>query len=312
MEFDENMTFADMAIKGFGLGSYPRKTETEPIADYLLSQLGIDYQDMSDEDKMLLQKNFIYIICRVLRDIREISDHIKEYETRLKDLDNDKSNAAEYKRRKLKYFCKINLDAENEIVDFLNKGIKDYLIEKKFDCLLREENSDELSMAYMDTRYRYAYLRQYYDIDFDFSTVVKISHLPDVNMDFLKVERRYMDLLKRDPDEYWKQLKKIVDSKSIMQQIETIASGNYHLNKRKDIFQDLRHLFEEHRYQSFVSLGAGTDLPLPLSLDSPSSYAAWMAALIFSMVALSDFGMMRETLYFGAPPLIDFGSQTLA
>ena len=51
---------------------------------------------------------------------------------------------------------------------------------------------------------------------------------------------------------------------------------------------------------------------LPLSLDSPSSYAAWIAALIFSTVAVSDFGMMRETLYLGAPPLIDLGSHTLA
>lgn len=255
MKFDENMSFADMAIKGFGLDSPPKKTETEPIAEYLLGQLDIEYQKIDDDEKMLLQKNFIYVICRVLQDIREISDHIKEYETRLKDIENDKSNAAEYKRRKLKYFCKINLDAEKEIIDFLNSGIKEYLLEKKFDCLLREENSDGLSMAFMDTRYSYAYLKQYYDIDFDFSTVVKISRLPDVKMDFLKVERKYMDLLKRDPDEYWKQLKKIVNSQKIMQRVEVIASGNYHLNKRKDIFHDLCWLFEEKRYQSFVSLG---------------------------------------------------------
>ena len=244
-----------MAIKGFGLSLSSQKTDTEPIAEYLLNQLDIAYQDMTDDEKALLQKNFIYVICRVLQDIREISDHIKEYEMRLKVIENDKSNAAEYNRRKLKYFCKINRDAEEEIIDFLNNGIKEYLLEKKFDCLLREENSDSLSMAFMDTRYRYAYLKPYYDIDFDFSTVVKISRLPDVKMDFLRVERKYIDLRKKDPNEYWEQLKKIVDSQKIMQRVESMAAGNYHLSKRKDIFHDLCNLFEEKRYQSFVSLG---------------------------------------------------------
>ena len=55
-----------------------------------------------------------------------------------------------------------------------------------------------------------------------------------------------------------------------------------------------------------MAVRAGTVLPFPLSLDSPSSYAAWTAALIFSMVAVSDLGMIREMLYLGALPLIDF------
>jgi hypothetical protein len=37
-----------------------------------------------------------------------------------------------------------------------------------------------------------------------------------------------------------------------------------------------------------------------------------MAALTLATVLVSDFGMMRLTLYFGVPPLMDFGSQTLA
>lgn len=32
----------------------------------------------------------------------------------------------------------------------------------------------------------------------------------------------------------------------------------------------------------------------------------------FSTVFVSDLGMIRLTLYFGVPPLMDFGSQTLA
>ena len=37
-----------------------------------------------------------------------------------------------------------------------------------------------------------------------------------------------------------------------------------------------------------------------------------MAALIFATVLVSDLGMISDTEYFGVPPLMDFGSQTLA
>ena len=37
-----------------------------------------------------------------------------------------------------------------------------------------------------------------------------------------------------------------------------------------------------------------------------------IAASILAMVLVSDFGMIRDTLYFGVPPLMDFGSQTFA
>lgn len=51
---------------------------------------------------------------------------------------------------------------------------------------------------------------------------------------------------------------------------------------------------------------------LPLSFASPSRYAASIADSIFATVFVSDFGIIRLTLYFGVPPLMDFGSQTLA
>ena len=37
-----------------------------------------------------------------------------------------------------------------------------------------------------------------------------------------------------------------------------------------------------------------------------------LGAGIFFTVATSDFGMIRLTLYFGVPPLMDFGSHTFA
>lgn len=58
-----------------------------------------------------------------------------------------------------------------------------------------------------------------------------------------------------------------------------------------------------------IALIDGTDFALPLSLLSPSSYAALIAALIAFTVSTSLFGMISETEYFGLEPLIDFGSK---
>ncbi len=38
MGFDENKTFAELAIEGIGIDTSSKKTETEPIAEYLLKQ----------------------------------------------------------------------------------------------------------------------------------------------------------------------------------------------------------------------------------------------------------------------------------
>ena len=50
-----------------------------------------------------------------------------------------------------------------------------------------------------------------------------------------------------------------------------------------------------------MAVSGGTLLPLPLSLLCPSSYAALIAALIFSIVLTSVLGMIRLTEYFGVP-----------
>ena len=58
MELDQNKTFAELAIEGFGISKKSERKETEPIADYLLRSLEIDYSEMSDVRKNLLRKNF--------------------------------------------------------------------------------------------------------------------------------------------------------------------------------------------------------------------------------------------------------------
>lgn len=256
MELDQNKTFAELAIGGFGNAMKTENKETEPVVDYLLRCLGIDYSGISEDRKNLLQKNFVYIMCLVIGDLKLIESRLDSYKQSHKKYENDKSNAAEYNRRKIEYFSELNKYARIEIIEFLQNGLKGYLLENEFDALKREEDGDSLTKMFMDRRYKFAYLRDYYDMLFDFSTCVKVNYLPGVGLvDFLKVEKRYLDLRRSDESKYREEIHHLVDDKKIMDEVVAKVKNNFHLHKRVEIFEDMASLFSNKHYQSFLTLG---------------------------------------------------------
>ena len=54
--------------------SVPKRDEiiNAVINSYLISQLGIDENQVADEKKQLIQKNFIHLMCQVLNDFKII------------------------------------------------------------------------------------------------------------------------------------------------------------------------------------------------------------------------------------------------
>lgn len=115
--------------------SVPKRDEiiNAVINSYLISQLGIDENQVSDEKKQLIQKNFIHLMCQVLNDFKIINERLKKYKAERANLEGVKSNEAEYRRKKLEYFAKLNKRAQNDIVMFLNKNLTEYLIEIDYD-----------------------------------------------------------------------------------------------------------------------------------------------------------------------------------
>lgn len=257
MKFDENKTFAEIAI-GEAIDN-PTVTlcrQTEPIIEFLLKHLDIEFSAFSPDKKELLQKNFIYIMCLILNDLKDIENRIEQYNGEFKKLNGDKSNKAEYQRRKIEYFCKMNQEARIEIIKFLNNGLKEYLLENMFDALKRDEDNDELTKLFMNRRYRYAHFKEYYEMSYDYTTCVRYSYLPGVKLeDILKTEKYYLDLKKSNPQEYVSRMHKLVENEHIMQNIEYRVSKNYHLCKRKEIFENMTALFNRGNYQSFLALG---------------------------------------------------------
>lgn len=256
ISIDGNKTFAQLAVEGKdGKQSFLEK-ETEPISEYMLKQLGIDIAKLKDTEKNLLLKNFVHLMCNVLSDIKLVNNRLIQYQEKYDKCKNDKSNVAEYYRRKIEHFCKINKEALTEIMDFLQNRIGNYIMENRFDTLAREENGENLSTFFLKRRYKIAQFPEYFDLDYNYATIVKVNYLPDIDfMDKMNVEKEFLSLYQTDKEQYYQKLHKEVDDKKIMDWNLARVENNYHLNKRTEIFQDLAKLFYNKHYQSFLSLG---------------------------------------------------------
>ena len=238
--------------------SVPERNENAEVTinNYLIKQLGIDENQMSDDKKQLIQKNFIHLMCQVLNDLKIVDERLKKYKAERVKLEGIKSNEAEYRRRKLEYFAKLNKRAQNDVFMFLNKDIKEYLIETDYDTLQREINSDDWGNMFKNRRYLFAQVSEYYDADFDYSTVVKISQLPGVNLlEGPELEKKFLKMHRDSPEKYYSEIKKLIEQKKVLVSIKEFIDQNYHLHKRREIFMDIARLYEEKHYQSFVALG---------------------------------------------------------
>ena len=238
--------------------SVPKRNENAEVTinNYLIKQLGIDENQKSDDKKQLIQKNFIHLMCQVLNDLKIIDERLKKYKAERVKLEGIKSNEAEYRHRKLEYFAKLNKRAQNDVFMFLNKAIKEYLIETDYDTLQREINSDDWGNMFKNRRYLFAQVSEYYDADFDYSTVVKISQLPGVNLlEGPELEKKFLKMHRDSPEKYYSEIKKLIEQKKVLVNLKEFIDQNYHLHKRREIFMDIACLYEEKHYQSFVALG---------------------------------------------------------
>lgn len=228
----------------------------DKINSYLFNRLGIDVNQMTEERKELIKKNFIHLICQVMDDLSIISNRLNQYRIERTELEGKKSNESEYRRRKLEYFAKLNKRAQDDIVEFLNKDITKYLVETDYDTLQREANNDEWGKIFRNRRYLFAQVSEYYDANFDYSTVVKISQLPNVELvEGPELEKKYLEMHRDDLNKYYVEIEALIKQKRVMENLKYFIEYNYHLNKRREIFEDLARMYEEKHYQSFIALG---------------------------------------------------------
>lgn len=250
----EDKTFTELVLEEI----QGKESEQEIILEeYLARELDIDLGTLSEAEKNVLNRNFVHLMCTIIGDLRSIDERLRAYKERYAVLENDKTNATEFQKRKILYFCDINKNAKNEILDFVANDIKKYLLDNCFDTLARVEEGDELATLFLNRRYKYAYYRSFYDMYYDYGACVKISEIHnDAPMEkWMDIENEYLELEKTNTEAFKEKLKKVADEKNIVSEILNRVSSNYHLKRREEIFNTLSELFSSKKYQSFIALG---------------------------------------------------------
>lgn len=249
--------FSPEVAKALHESLFPTKdVKYTTIEEYVLQTLGVT-QTPSIEPEVF-QRNFIYLMCNIIKDIKEIESRLKEYRKEFDSLKNTQGLEAEYKRRKLLYFCNINKEAHKEICSFISDGLVKYLLDKSYDMLKREDEKEGQFDIYSCLRYKYALHRKFYSYDYPFDAASKIEAYLRSKFDLYNrhsEENRLMNLLSKDPEAFWKILYKYIDDDEIMDKIKDTVKTNYHLSKRKEIFETLDELLSSKKYQSFITLG---------------------------------------------------------
>lgn len=237
---------------------FPGKHDVDymSIEDYVFFTLGVEKNSVEKPD--IFYKNFVHLMSHLYKDIKEIEDRLNDYKARYEALQRIKTNKAEFERRKLIYFCDLNKEALREINGFIANGIPHFLTEHSFDTLNRECERDGLSDLYYKNRYKYAWHRDYYSIDYPFGIIVRATQYVHEKYrleQFMGEERRLLKLYSDSPEQFWNQMDRYIENEHVMQNILERVTNDYNLHKRQEIFETLNNLFSEGKYQSFIALG---------------------------------------------------------
>ena len=226
------------------------------IEDYVLSTLGVERSTI--EKTEIFYKNFVHLMCHLFKDIKEIENRITEYKVRHDALQNLQTNKSEFERRKIIYFCNLNKEALREINDFIANGIPSFLSDHSYDTLNRECERDGSFDLFYRNRYKFAWHRDYYSIDYPFGIIVKVSQYAKEKYHFeqyIEEERKLLSLYSDSPEQFWGKMDQYVETDHVMQNVLERVTNDYNLHKRQEIFETLNSLFSEGKYQSFITLG---------------------------------------------------------
>jgi len=237
---------------------FPEKHDVDYISieDYVFSTLGLEKSGI--EKPEIFYKNFVHLMSHLYKDIKEIEDRLADYKAKHAALQNVKSNKAEFERRELSFFCDLNKKALREINSFIANGIRSFLFEHSYDTLNRECEREGLSDLFYNNRYKYAWHRDYYSIDYPFGIIVKLNQYVREKYQleqFVGEERRLLKLYSDSPEQFWSKMDQYVETDRVMQNVLERVTNDYNLHKRQEIFETLNSLFSEGKYQSFITLG---------------------------------------------------------
>lgn len=221
--------------------------EGQEANENLLNFLKREY-DYSDDDQFvpLLINNFILIQSEIMRDLKEINDRISWMEK-----EKQKLIQNSYEYRKIDYCKKINVEAKNEIEDFLANSAIDYIKNRVKNKKKWKRSTDGLGKLFDVPPYKYSNYKRYYSPDYDFSTDSKYQFLLYNNSDRIQGK---IDLKKNDIESYYSDLELNIIQNGLLEKILSGVNSHHVLWKRKEIFESLYHLYGQEKYQTFINL----------------------------------------------------------
>lgn len=208
--------------------------------------------EINDAESGNILSNYIYLSNLVRSDLLEIDERLSG----LHQLDISTPADEDYLHKKIRYFYDLNAKAKDEIIAFFTKRIIPFVLEyQKFK--FEDRTSDQLTMLIVKTRYDYAFFRQYYDMNYDFSTEAKVRFMPGVTIQNMSdTVKYYIELHKNNPIEYRNKINNLVTKKNCLGAILEKSKVTYHLQHRVEIFQTLIELYTAKKYQAFIILAA--------------------------------------------------------
>lgn len=242
----------DLILQGIA-GVFPSvEGKTELTKEVLCQKLEeVITPALDDElDCELFISDYIYVTQRVMNDIDEINVRLSH----LRQLDRSIPSERDYVHKKLRYFVEMNRKAKDEIIDFISGGLVEFLLEHKSVNYLSRQD-DELLNLRLASCYEYGFYKRYYDADYDFSTEAKIRFIPGIKLDnYLDLIKQYIELKKNDYSAYKAEIARMITENNILEYLRSQIEVHNIMCRRIEIFDTLKYLYDEEKWQSFIAL----------------------------------------------------------
>jgi len=184
-----------------------------------------------------INKIFTNYFVQAMKDLKEIDDIISSCKKKLKNKEID-----HYAKEKLKYFVNLNINAKEQIMNFLCNDINEFIINDM------SPKKRKLYSGFIFNRpyscYKYG---TYFNPEINFSLKVKFFDLSAGNIEPYTI-------YKQNKEEYYNYIEKyIIDNKLVEELINSI-SDNYLLQCRKEFLIQIINTYTRAEYMAFIAL----------------------------------------------------------
>lgn len=247
------MTKIEEILQGIAImfSTIEQKTELtkEQLSEKLIGVINPEMERGTMSPEIFIS-NYIYLTQKVLSDLEEINSRIAE----LRLLDQTIPAEKDYTHKKLRHFAKINKRAKAEIIEYLENGIFYFLLECHNGKFI-DRQDDKLINLRLASCYSYGIYKRYYDFYYDFSTEAKIRFIPGVKIEeFLDVIKQYINLKAENYNAYKEELHRMVTENSVLDYLYSRVEVHNVMQRRLEVFDTLKYLYEKEKWQSFISL----------------------------------------------------------